>query len=95
MRSPLILVVNLVLRVDVNQAVTVVSPRMGTQGWPFANVDFFPNADVDPLYKAEHVKDLYLKADQDYRGRFVARRRTQLSQSTPTSRQIYRSYFMG
>src|ERR1700734_4143159 len=40
-------------------AVTVVSPHMGTQGWPFAKVDKFPAADVDPLYDSEHVKDLY------------------------------------
>lgn len=53
-----------------NEAVTVVSPRMGTNGWPFANVDEFPGADVDPLYDSEHVRDLYLKADPDYGGRF-------------------------
>ncbi|KAG6894696.1 hypothetical protein C0992_005085 [Termitomyces sp. T32_za158] len=51
--------------------VTVVSPRMGAQGWPFASVDAFPDADVDPLYQAEHVKDLYLKADPGYNGRFT------------------------
>ncbi|GLB42169.1 putative glutathione S-transferase [Lyophyllum shimeji] len=51
--------------------VTVVSPRMGTQGWPFANVDPFPGAGVDPLYKSEHVKDLYFKADPNYGGRFT------------------------
>jgi len=52
-------------------SVTVVSPHMGTQGWPFASVDQFPGADVDPLYKSEHVKDLYLKADPNYGGRFT------------------------
>ncbi|KAG6839757.1 hypothetical protein C0991_011912 [Blastosporella zonata] len=51
--------------------VTVVSPRMGSQGWPFANVDPFPAADSDPLYAAEHVKDLYMKADPNYGGRFT------------------------
>ncbi|KAF8633152.1 hypothetical protein AX17_004653 [Amanita inopinata Kibby_2008] len=51
--------------------VTVVSPRMGSLGWPFANVDAFPGADVDPLYSSEHVKDLYLRADPDYGGRFT------------------------
>lgn len=51
--------------------VTVVSPRMGTQGWPFASVDNFPGADVDPLYKLEHVKELYIKADPNYGGRFT------------------------
>lgn len=44
---------------------------MGTQGWPFANVDAFPGADEDPLYKSAHVKDLYLKADPNYGGRYV------------------------
>jgi putative glutathione S-transferase len=51
--------------------VTVVSPRMGANGWPFANADPFPAADKDPLYQSEHVKDLYLKVDPDYAGRFT------------------------
>ncbi|KII86175.1 hypothetical protein PLICRDRAFT_43758 [Plicaturopsis crispa FD-325 SS-3] len=51
--------------------VTVVSPRMGSLGWPFANVDEFPGANVDPLYNSEHVRDLYFKADPDYGGRFT------------------------
>ncbi|KAH9478681.1 Glutathione S-transferase omega-like 2 [Psilocybe cubensis] len=51
--------------------VTVVSPHMGAHGWPFAQVDPFPAADEDPLYKSQHVKDLYLKADPDYSGRFT------------------------
>ncbi|KAG6827005.1 hypothetical protein H0H93_015938, partial [Arthromyces matolae] len=51
--------------------VSVVSPRMGNDGWPFANVDPYPAADADPLYKAEHVKDLYYKADPSYGGRFT------------------------
>jgi putative glutathione S-transferase len=50
---------------------TVVSPRMGTDGWPFASVDSFPGADVDPLYQSHHVKDLYLRADPNYSGRFT------------------------
>ena len=50
---------------------TVVSPRMGTDGWPFASVDSFPDADTDPLYGSEHVKDLYIKADPNYGGRLV------------------------
>ncbi|KAH0826595.1 glutathione S-transferase [Lanmaoa asiatica] len=51
--------------------VTVVSPHMGDSGWPFASVDPFPGADVDPLYNARHVKDLYFKADPNYGGRFT------------------------
>lgn len=52
-------------------AFTVVSPKMGTDGWPFASVDPFPGADPDPLYQAQHVKDLYLRADPEYSGRFT------------------------
>ena len=44
---------------------------MGERGWPFANVDEFPAAEVDPLYGSEHVKDLYLRAEPTYAGRFV------------------------
>jgi putative glutathione S-transferase len=50
---------------------TVVSPHMGTDGWPFASVDQFPGADVDPLYQSQHVKDLYLRADPNFSGRFT------------------------
>ncbi|EIN08215.1 glutathione S-transferase [Punctularia strigosozonata HHB-11173 SS5] len=51
--------------------VHVVSPRMGEHGWPFANVDAYPAADVDPLFNAEHVKDIYLRVDPNYDGRFT------------------------
>jgi len=51
--------------------VSVVSPLMGSNGWPFASADKFPGADVDPLYNAQHVKDLYFRADPDYGGRFT------------------------
>lgn len=44
---------------------------MGGNGWPFANVDAFPDAEPDPLYQSEHVKDLYFKADPNYSGRYV------------------------
>jgi hypothetical protein len=54
-------------------AVTVVSPRMGSHGWPFAKVDPFPGADEDPLFHSEHVKDLYIKANPNYGGRSVLR----------------------
>ena len=42
---------------------------MGEEGWPFANVDDYPAADIDPLYGSKHAKDLYLKADPNYSGR--------------------------
>jgi len=51
--------------------VTVVSPRMGSNGWPFANADPFPGADEDPLFHSEHLKDLYIKANPNYNGRFT------------------------
>jgi putative glutathione S-transferase len=44
---------------------------MGTDGWPFAPVDPFPGTDDDPLYQSQHVKDLYLRADPNYSGRFT------------------------
>jgi putative glutathione S-transferase len=44
---------------------------MGTDGWPFASADQFPGADADPLYQSHHVKDLYLRADPAYAGRFT------------------------
>lgn len=44
---------------------------MGANGWPFASVDPFPGADVDPLYDSQHVKDLYLSVAPDYSGRFT------------------------
>ena len=49
---------------------TIVSPHMGSQGWPFASVDDFPGAEKDPLYGSEHIKDLYLKVDPNYEGRY-------------------------
>ncbi|PPQ96856.1 hypothetical protein CVT26_006025 [Gymnopilus dilepis] len=51
--------------------VTVVSPHMGSLGWPFARADAFPGAGDDPLYQSEHIRDLYLKADPNYGGRFT------------------------
>ena len=44
---------------------------MGESGWPFASVDPFPGANADPLYNAQHVKDLYFKADPSYGGRYA------------------------
>lgn len=51
--------------------VTAASPRADEHGWPFAKVDRFPDVEDDPLYGSEHIKDLYLKADPDYSGRFT------------------------
>jgi len=49
--------------------VTIVSPLLGVHGWPFASVDPFPGAEIDPLYNSEHIKDLYLRADPNYSAR--------------------------
>lgn len=51
--------------------VSVVSPKMGAKGWPFASADAYPGADLDPLYDAKHVSDLYLRAKPDYDGRYA------------------------
>ncbi|KAJ7179614.1 glutathione S-transferase [Mycena filopes] len=51
--------------------VTVVSPLMGTSGWPFASADPYPGAEVDPIINAKHVRDLYLHASPNYEGRFT------------------------
>jgi len=50
--------------------VTIVSPNLGTHGWPFASVDQYPGAEADPLYNSDHIKDLYLKVDPNYGARF-------------------------
>ncbi|KDQ50339.1 hypothetical protein JAAARDRAFT_63226 [Jaapia argillacea MUCL 33604] len=52
-------------------SMSVVSPHMGSSGWPFASVDQFPCADIDPLYNSQHVKDLYLRCEPNYNGRFT------------------------
>jgi putative glutathione S-transferase len=44
---------------------------MGEHGWPFASADAFPGADTDPEIGAQHVKDLYFRAQPDYDGRFT------------------------
>lgn len=52
-------------------SVTVVSPHMGTHGWPFGDVDQFPGAEPDPIQGAQHMKDIYLKVEPEYDGRFT------------------------
>ncbi|KLO09833.1 glutathione S-transferase [Schizopora paradoxa] len=52
-------------------SVTTVSPRMGKDGWPFAKVDPFPGAEDDPFHDSSHLKDVYLRAQPDYEGRFT------------------------
>ncbi|KAI0948087.1 hypothetical protein AcW1_009687 [Taiwanofungus camphoratus] len=50
---------------------SVVSPHMGADGWPFASADEFPGATVDPLHNARHIKDLYLHVEPNFDGRFT------------------------
>ncbi|TFK50164.1 glutathione S-transferase [Heliocybe sulcata] len=51
--------------------ITIASSRMDEHGWPFANIDPLPGAEVDPFYGLNHIKDLYLRADPEYSGRFT------------------------
>ena len=50
-------------------ALTVVSPRLDENSWPFVNVDPFPGAQVDPINNAERMRDVYLTAEPNYGGR--------------------------
>ena len=50
-------------------AVTILSPRMGPDGWALGDVDPFPGAEADPIQGARHIKDIYLKVDPGYSGR--------------------------
>ncbi|KAL0563925.1 S-glutathionyl-(chloro)hydroquinone reductase [Marasmius crinis-equi] len=51
--------------------ITVVSPRMDTNGWPFGSANEFPGAEADPLYDSKYVRDLYLLSNPEYTGRFT------------------------
>src|ERR1700742_2858770 len=44
---------------------------MGNNGWPLKKSDDFPGAQDDPYNNAEHIKDIYLKVDPEYAGRFT------------------------
>ena len=46
--------------------VTVVNPTLGAQGWEFGG---YPGADADPLFGAEHLHELYTRADPQISGR--------------------------
>ena len=53
-------------------SVTTVHPTMSDVGWVFPNeVDEFPNSQPDKLYNAKYVRDLYLRADENYEGRYT------------------------
>ncbi|KAJ6584347.1 glutathione S-transferase [Mycena capillaripes] len=51
--------------------ITVVSPRIGSNGWPFGNIDEFPGAEPDPLFKSSYIKELYFRAEPEYASRFT------------------------
>lgn len=51
--------------------ISVVSPRMGHEGWPFAKADPFPGATSDPIHDSAHIKELYFRAEPEYEGRFT------------------------
>lgn len=51
---------------------TMVSPRIGPNGWAFGSVDKFEGAEEDPLYQSAHIKDLYFRADPNYSSRSVS-----------------------
>lgn len=46
--------------------VTVVEPFLGDRGWAFGD---YPGADRDPLFGADHVHEIYTRADPHYSGR--------------------------
>lgn len=47
-------------------AVTVVNPVLTDQGWAFGG---YPGADVDPLHGAQHLHQIYTRADDGFTGR--------------------------
>ncbi|KAG5461196.1 MAG: hypothetical protein BJ554DRAFT_6645, partial [Olpidium bornovanus] len=51
--------------------VSQVDPVMGEQGWSFSDPEKFEGCNPDPLYGAQYLRDIYYKADPDYRGKTV------------------------
>lgn len=51
--------------------ITVVTPILTEKGWPFANAHPFPGAEVDKLNGASYLREIYLKAEPSYSGRYV------------------------
>jgi len=66
-----VLIVRQLLKLEDLIGLSVVSPRMGPLGWPFASEDAFPGADNDPFFNSPHIRDLYFKAESEYSGRFT------------------------
>ena len=68
---------------------------MGSNGWPFAQVDSFPGADEDPLFHSEHLKDLYIKANPNYGGRSVLRCKNATAFKEILDAQVHRPIIVG
>lgn len=52
-------------------SVSVVDFLLGPEGWHFSSALDTPGCIPDPVYEAKHLKDIYFKADPDYKGRFT------------------------
>ncbi len=52
-------------------SVTVVDPRLTDKVWKFGTDDSIAGAEPDPLYGAEYIYELYLRAKSDYTGQIT------------------------
>ena len=52
-------------------SVTIVHYTFLDVGWKFPEADECPAAEPDPLYGAKFMRDIYLRADKDYQGRYT------------------------
>jgi putative glutathione S-transferase len=50
---------------------SVVDYLMGEKGWKFSTSEETPGCIPDPVYNSGFIRDLYLKADPNYSGRFT------------------------
>ncbi|BFO12147.1 glutathione S-transferase family protein [Serratia rubidaea] len=79
--------------------VSVVNPLMRENGWTFA--DDFPGASGDPLYHADFLYQLYLRADPHYSGRVTVpvlwdkQRQTIVSNESADILRMFNSAFDG
>ncbi len=48
-------------------SVSIVSPKMGKEGWSF--IDNYPGSSADPINQAQYIKDIYVKADPQFTGK--------------------------
>ena len=53
-------------------SITVLDPRLTEKVWRFGGeTDSMPDTDADPLYAAEYLYQIYLRAKQDYTGQIT------------------------